>query len=206
MGHSTRNYLFILLSFFLFSSQNSNAQDIDVGARVGLQWANVSGIDSFDTKSKFNFTISGYVLMDLGPVVLNPEIMFEGRGFKYDDPAGFSELKQKLGYLTIPVFVNYYFLGDKMYIQAGPYASFLLSAELNLTGSLGAFGRENKDAFNGTDFGLGFGFGFDLGRVDFGVRYMLGLTDINAIDGAEPASNRVLNFHVGVKILKNRGE
>ena len=171
-----------------------------------MQWANVSGIDSFDTKSKFNFTFSGYAIIPLGPVKLNPEILFEGRGFKYDDPQGIFELKQKLGYITIPVFVNYYFLDDQMYIQAGPYLSFLTSAELNLTGSLGTLGGENKDDFNGTDYGLGFGLGFDIGRFDFGVRYMLGLADITSETNSGDNFNRVLNFHVGVKILKANSE
>ncbi len=187
-----------LLPFF----STSQAQNIDVGARVGLQWANVSGFDSLDTKAKFNFTFSAYTLIPLGPVKINPEILFEGRGFKYDDPDGFFELKQRIGYFSIPVFVNYYFLEDQMYIQAGPYVSFLTSAELNVSGSLSTLGGDNQDSFNNTDYGLGFGLGFDMGRFDFGFRYMLGLADITSGTNSADNFNRVLNFHVGVKIIK----
>lgn len=207
------NYLKLLIITILILTGTSSlkAQNIDVGARIGGQWANASGWDTLSTTSKFNFTFSFFALIDAGPVVINPEVLFEGRGFKYDDDLGLFNLKQKIGYVTVPVFVNYYFMEDQLFIQAGPYASFLASADLNIEGSLGALGGDNQDSFNGIDYGLGFGAGVNVGRFDFGFRYMLGLADITE-DGPNVSydnttvNHRVINFHVGVKILKNRGE
>ena len=191
--------LLLIVSF----ANYSNAQS--VGIRLGGNVANLStDLDGFDPSSRFNFTIGAFGIFDIGsgPLKLQPEINFEGKGAKTSDPnAPGLEFKQKLGYLTIPVFLDFYFAGDKLFLQAGPYFGFLLNADLNVSGSLGTLGGDNKDDFNSTDIGLGIGGGVDLGRVDFTLRYMLGLNNISAVDDVS-TKTRTFNISVGFKILK----
>ena len=92
-----------------------------------------------------------------------------------------------------------------MYIEAGPYLSFLLGAKQSVSGSLGTLDADNDEDFKSTDAGLGFGAGFNLGRWDFGVRYALGLTNISDVQGQDWYT-RTLNFHVGFRIIEQSGE
>ncbi|MEG1025338.1 MAG: outer membrane beta-barrel protein, partial [Flavobacterium sp.] len=56
-----------------------------------------------------------------------------------------------------------------------------------------------KDSFNTFDFGVNFGLGYKLENgLNFGVRYNLGLTDINNVDNSSVKNkNRAFQVSVG---------
>jgi hypothetical protein len=132
---------------------------------------------------------------------IQPEMVFSGQGYKYnaDDGSGLIiEWKQKLTYANVPILLNYY-VADNFYLQAGPYLGCLTNAELNVAGSLGILGGDNNKAFNGSDFGLGIGAGFKINKVNLGLRYQLGLSDIQSDVSIK---NRVLNVSVGYRFVE----
>jgi len=179
----------------------SNAQSI--GATIGANFANVAGDDIDQTDSKFNFTaglFAEFMLTD--KVGIQPELVFSGQGYKFNADDGFGfviEWKQKLTYVNVPILINYY-VADNFYLQAGPYLGFLTNAELNVSGSLGILGGDNKDAHQSTDFGMGIGAGFKVNKVNLGLRYQLGLSDIMPDTSIK---NRVLNVAIGYRFVEN---
>lgn len=185
----------------------SNAQNI--GATIGANFANVNSDDFENQNSKFNFTIglfSEFMLSD--KVGLQPELVLSGQGFKYDDidlSGGGSvpltvQLKQKFTYVNVPILVNYY-VAENFYLQAGPYLGILTNAELNVAGTLGIFGGENKDAFKGTDFGAAIGAGLKVDKFNIGLRYQVGLSNI-AEDNAVDIKNRVVHISFGYRFVE----
>jgi hypothetical protein len=99
------------------------------------------------------------------------------------------------------VYLNYYFLNDKLFIQAGPYVGFLVNADLGVSGTLSILSGDNKEDFSSMDYGLGLGAGINFGRFDAGMRYNLGLGNISE-DPDGTVKNRVFNIFLGFKILK----
>jgi len=190
----------IFSTAFLMILTFSTAFSQELGIRVGANFANVSGIEDINTSSKFNMTVGVFAVIHFGNFGLNPEVIYEGRGFKYEESG--VTLKQKLSYITVPVYLNYYLLNEKLYIQAGPYFGFLMNADLGVSGSLGILAGDNKDQFKSVDYGLGVGAGVNLGRFDVGLRYNLGLGNIAEESGDSSIKNRVLNVHMGFKIIK----
>jgi len=192
-----KKVLLSIVAIFAFAAA-SNAQNF--GVSLGANFANVGGDDVEETESKFNFTAGLFAEFMLSDKVgLQPELVSSGQGYKFDDEDSGFELKQKLGYLNIPVLANIY-IADNFYAQAGPYLGFLMSAESSISGSLGTTDTDNKDDFESTDFGAILGLGVKAGKFNFGARYQLGLADI-AADAS--VKNRVFNIHAGFRFVNN---
>lgn len=71
--------------------------------------------------------------------------------------------------LNIPVTVKVYAL-DPLYLEAGAYAGFILSAKGKFHGT-----NINLPEFEGMDYGALFGIGADLGSIFIEARYNIGL-------------------------------
>jgi hypothetical protein len=66
--------------------------------------------------------------------------------------------------------------------------------------------EEFEAVLKGTDFGLVFGGGLDLGRLSLGARYTLGLTNLNdgpSVSSDEEFKSRSLSFLVGYALRLN---
>lgn len=178
----------------------TNAQDI--GASLGANFANVGGDDVESTSSKFNFTLGLFAEFTLSDNMgLQPELILSGQGFKFNDDNGSGtnvEWKQKLSYVNVPILLNYY-VADNFYLQGGPYIGFLTSAELNVSGSLGVLGGDNKDDYESTDFGFAIGAGLKMEKTNIGFRYQLGMADIQADNSVK---NRVFNITFGYRFVQ----
>jgi hypothetical protein len=101
--------------------------------------------------------------------------MFSGQGAKYDGGR-----TDKLGYLNIPVLVQYMF-DNGFRLETGPQLGFLLNAKSDLGGTE----IDVKDQLNSTDVSWAFGVGY-ITPSGFGVdaRYNLGLTNISESDNS----------------------
>lgn len=187
----------ILLSVFALCAfaAVSNAQ-ISGGLKAGLNFANqnydADGLSiSPDARTAFHFgAFANLSLSDnLG---LQPELLYSAQGSEFDGS------ESNVNYLTLPVLVRYN-INDMFSAHVGPQLGFLLSAE-------DEDGNDFSDSVTGTDLGLAFGAQVDL-PVGFvgGVRYILGLSDINDDDTASALEVRNRNFqiYVGYKLFGN---
>jgi hypothetical protein len=167
---------------------NVNAQEIEFGAKGGLNFASISGDNTGDVGlvTGFNFGLVAEI-----PITekfsFQPELMYSGQGYGLDND---TDDTVALNYLNIPLMGKYYLIKG-LSLEAGPQIGFLLSAKNDNT--------DLKDSFNTVDFGVNFGLGykFDNG-LNFGARYNLGLSDINNIDGfTSKNKNGVFQLSVG---------
>ena len=164
---------------------NVNAQEIEFGAKGGLNFASVTGdnTEDIDMVTSFNFGVLSEIPVS-DKFSFQPELLYSGQGYS------FNENTIALSYLNLPLMGKYY-ITKGLSFEAGPQIGYLLSAENEDT--------DVKDSFNGFDFGVNFGLGYKLDNgINFGARYNLGLTDINNLDNSSSKNkNGVFQLSVG---------
>ncbi|WP_337968724.1 porin family protein [uncultured Flavobacterium sp.] len=164
---------------------NVNAQKIHFGAKGGLNFANISGDNTkgIDVVTSFNFGILSEIPIS-DKFSFQPELMYSGQGYSFNDNT------VALSYLNVPLMGKYY-LTKGFSVEAGPQIGFLLAAKNEKVNV--------KESFNTVDFGVNFGLGYKLENgLNFGVRYNLGLTDINNVDNSSVKNkNGVFQVSVG---------
>ncbi|RAJ05070.1 outer membrane protein with beta-barrel domain [Chitinophaga skermanii] len=164
----------------------ANAQkNVTFGVKGGLNIANVSNTSSDATRT------SGFA-GGLAQIEINenwsvqPEIMFSGQGFKYNDIAR-REITGAINYINVPVMVQYYLIPE-FNLEAGAQVGIKVGAKYKRNGDSN---NVNSD-FTTADFGLGFGCAYEFPiHLGISARYMFGITDIakagvaNLSDGAQ---------------------
>ena len=164
----------IILAALLFvaASTTSQAQLVKLGVKAGVNFANQTG-DAFDAPGVNKEGITSYhaglvaEIKLLDRFAIQPELLYSttGASYKFDDVR--EDIKNELGYLSIPVMAKFY-LTDSFSLEVGPQASFLLSEKDNVE-----FG--DAETF---EFGVNAGLGFKLTENFFiQGRYGLGLTE-----------------------------
>jgi hypothetical protein len=154
-----------------------------LGAKAGLNMANIVGTDILETSSKMGFHVgpmAHYGFGDEGNFSVLAELLFDMKGYKVDDKPF------ALNYIDVPILARYRF-GFGMYLETGFYFGFLMSAsydgesEFDTVDNNGNATKEKyKDSVNGSDFGYCAGIGY-IHQSGFGIgyRWNLGLADIN---------------------------
>jgi hypothetical protein len=142
---------------------------------------------SIETSSLIGFHAGvNYTNKISNSLYLTPGLLFSQKGgsLEFDFGGSSEESKIKLNYVDIPVIFSYQSNPEKgFFAEGGPYFGILLSAD--------ADGEDVKEDFSSLDIGLGLGVGYDLGQFKIGVRYNLGLTDLNAEPGEEEGSAKL---------------
>jgi hypothetical protein len=168
-----------------------NAQHVNFGVKAGLNLYNIHDDNSstYDTKPGLHVGLLGHIHLDKNWAV-QPELLFSGQGAKYT--ANQTNIKLNLGYINVPVMVQYMF-DNGFRIEAGPQLGFLVSAKAKADGNT----TDVKENLKTVDFALGFGLGYIHVPSGFGVdaRYNLGLSNINK-NSSVKSTNR--GFQLGV--------
>jgi hypothetical protein len=195
--------LTVALSFLIF--QFNQAQELTFGVKGGINLASLGGDVPSNAKSKIGFHIGGiaeYMLSDEFGV--QAELLYSALGNKVEESIEGVSFKQKtkLSYITLPV-VAKYFVTDEIALEAGPQFSFLMSAEIEGEGTFEGQSQsateDISDFTNGIDLGFGIGGSYKTdGGLFFGLRYVLGLSNINS-DGPDTVNNNVLQVSAGYK-------
>ncbi|MXV15688.1 outer membrane beta-barrel protein [Hufsiella ginkgonis] len=174
------------------------------------QFKQVDGKDP-DTKTTTNFHVTGYADAPLSSMFsIQPGISLQGKGGKYIDN---NNLQAEQNTLWIEVPVNFVAKlplgtgkGTNLFLGAGPYAGFGISGENKLTTNNAetksdiSFGDDSGDNLKGTDFGVNFLGGFQMGSgFTLGAGYGMGLTDLRpgGSGGNGKQTNRVWSFSAG---------
>ncbi|WP_423149423.1 outer membrane beta-barrel protein [Rubrolithibacter danxiaensis] len=200
------------------TSTTTTTSPLKFGLKVGVNLpkynvANTDGED-FQTKNTTNFHVTGYLDAPLvGPLYVQPGISLQGKGGK-TEYGSTASVEDNSMWVEVPVnFVGKIPLGlggSNIYLGAGPYVAFGVSGERKGKGSVGNvtyegnrdlnFGKDSGDDLKGTDLGVNFLGGVQLGSgFNVGAGYGLGLTDLRpTTDGGDgKVTNRVLSFSVG---------
>ena len=172
MKKATTILSLVALSFFF---SNVSAQQA-IGIKGGVNIANLSG---FEGRSR----ISGHAGVFLHHTINNnwcfqPELLYSGEGQRY--LSGGAERTLALGYLQVPLMIQYY-PSPQVYFEAGPQFGLLLSAQDKVGEESGHINA--KDDFTAAQVALGLGIGFKATEqlILYG-RYNFGLTDVTRFD------------------------
>ena len=184
----------VLSLIFIVVVMTSKAQ-IQYGAKAGLNIATWKGEHADDIgERESHLHIHAGVLVNI-PITdrinVQPELLYSGEGVKYDFYYVDAD-RQKLGYLNIPVLVQYnHPLG--FFAETGPQVGLLLSAKLGD----GKIFVDNKDDFKKTDLKwiLGVGFKSKYG-AGINIRYNMGLVELY-----DEADLKVKNSVIGIGLF-----
>jgi hypothetical protein len=187
------------LSVALLISQLMMAQ-FHIGVKAGANITKVDG-QSFKQQFEYGYHLGGFAEIKLSDKFsFNPEVLFSQNSstldsnYKsiYENVIASDQSKVKLNYLTIPLLLDYKFLGP-VHLQAGPQFGILMNQDKN-------FLQNGEDAFKNGDFSMALGAQVKLAQLRITGRYLIGLNNINDIDNQDKWRNQVIQLSVGIAL------
>jgi hypothetical protein len=189
----------INLSVALLISQLMMAQ-FHLGVKAG---ANITKVDgkSFKEQFEYGYNVGGFAEIKLSDKFsFQPEVLFNqytstlDSSYKsiYENVITSDQTKVKLNYLTIPLLLDYKFLGP-IHLQAGPQFGILMNQDKN-------FLQNGEAAFKSGDFSMALGAQVKIAQFRFTGRYLIGLNNINDIDNQDKWRNQVIQLSVGIAL------
>ncbi len=212
-----RKIVVITAALGLSLNTAATAQSITVGGEGGINIANVSVSEDFfdgiNKSSRTGFWGGIFASFGITPIFgVRPEVLYSSNGFKLTD-AG-DELKVSDNFIQIPVLVEAVIPVSDSPIRpvlfAGP--AFGFEASCNVKGNIGGVSASDScddfgfDERKKTNFSIIFGgeLGVETGKVipAVGVRYDLGLTNLDDSGTGDSLKNRTLTIYgqVGVPV------
>jgi phage tail sheath protein FI len=196
-----------LLTALGVAAQRNNFKEgreslINFGVKGGVNANKISG-QSYKNGFNYNFQAGVFVQINFSKKIgLQPEVNFVQTSSSFSEDASDvyddlfrdgSQKRAKLNYLEVPLLVNIN-IGPtkKVKLQFGPAYGGLLKQTID---SL----KTNANLYKTSDWSAIGGFWIQL-PVNFGARYKLGLSDINAIDDRQTWKNQSLQVFVGVTL------
>lgn len=190
---------FLTLAAALLISQLMMAQ-FHIGIKAG---ANITKVDgkSFSEEFNYGYNVGGFAEIGLSKkFAFEPEVLFNqytstlDSNYKhiYENVITSDQTKVKLNYLTIPLLIDYKFLGP-IHLQAGPQFGVLMSHDKT-------FLENGENAFKNGDFSMVAGAQIKLAQFRITGRYIIGLNNINDIDNQDKWKNQVIQLSVGIAL------
>jgi hypothetical protein len=187
------------LALALLISQLMMAQ-FHLGVKAGANIVKVDG-KSFKEEFRYGYNLGGFAEIGLSPKFsFQPEVMFNqysttlDSNYKsiYENVIASNQSKVKLNYLSIPLLLDYKFLGP-IHLQVGPQFSVLMSQDKN-------FLQNGKEAFKNGDFSMVAGAQLKLAQLRVTGRYIIGLSNINDIDNQDKWKSQVIQLSLGIAL------
>lgn len=168
-----------------------------VGAKLGLNMANVVDSDVLGNKSKLGLHVGPtlhYGFGDEGRFAIGLDVLYSQKGSKKSDFMTADLKPYSLSYIDVPLYFRFRF-GFGLYLETGVDVGLLMSAKYDGNSereeSSTTYNNDGdpvtvinkvkiKDETKGVDVGYLFGLGY-IHRSGFGIgyRYNLGLTNLN---------------------------
>jgi hypothetical protein len=177
--------LFVASLIVLFAV-SANAQ-FKIGIQGGLNVASMKITDA-DLKSLMGFRAGLIADLSLGPIGVQPGILFSQKGAKASSGDG----KITLNYIDVPVYLLYKIglPGAKVLLMAGPNFGYALNGKTP-DGDIEFGSGDNQ--LKKLDLGLGLGAGVQFLKLQGTVNYTMGLTNLSNYSG-ETVKNNVLSI------------
>ncbi len=180
-----KKFLLIVFSLFVFATIQS--QEVNFGAKIGLNVSKVGGdTDMGDFGLKSGFHIGGLAEISFSEkFALQPELLYSFEVYEFGSILQSVDVKSS--YIRVPILAKYYII-ERLSAEAGPSFGALVSAKVKDV--------DVKDDFNSFDaaIALGASYHLDMG-VFFSLRYNLGLTNMNDVEGFN-VKNQANTFQV----------
>jgi len=207
------------LGFSLGIATTASAQGIILGGEAGLNVANVSvdvDVFSISPDSKSGFWGGFFAHFGITPIFgIRPEVLYTSKGFKISDPTGEAKLNEN--YFQIPVLFEAVIpianSPVRPVVFVGPAVAFESKCSVSVSAGGVSGSVDCDDPIDGfdervkTDFSviLGGEVGLRTGKVIpfVGIRYDLGLTNLDGSDDPDSIKNRTWTFYGGLGVPVN---
>ena len=176
-----------LLLLLMVWGSTAIAQESSVGIKGGLNLSTISTDIGSDKNLKPGFHVGVFSKIEFSEsFALQPELLFSTKGLKvnYDDNLIVDgETRFNNNYIDLPVYLVFN-LSEAFQIQAGPYISYLISANVETDATVLGFFEIDSDKeldrknFNAFDYGVSAGISFNLNPLVIGANYSLGLNPV----------------------------
>jgi opacity protein-like surface antigen len=185
---------------------NANAQEVKLGAKLGLNLSSLRSDMDFDSKIGFNLGVFAEINLS-DKLIFQPELLYSTQGASLEQSFDSNSFKitNSVDYLNIPLTLKYG-VTDKLFLEFGPQLGFLLSGESKYEETYGgettSETEDIKEFTNSIDFGLNFGVSFNIAEnIMIAARYNLGLSNIvDEEDGDdEKLQNSVFSLSLGYR-------
>ena len=170
----------IFLSLMILFTAKSLSQGVDLGIKVGANFATLTELPNVDTRTGLNFG-AFFTIKFNDKIAIQGDVLYSQQGAEFDLD------KVDLDYVNVPIVFKYY-LVKRLNLHVGPQFGFLVS---DFDAS------EFEDSYKSTDVSGVVGLGLDLPlgfRVD--GRYNFGLTEF-----LPDVKNNVFSLSVGWTLL-----
>ncbi len=170
----------IFLSLMVLFTAKSLSQGVDLGIKVGANFATLTELPNVDTRTGLNFG-AFFTIKFNDKIAIQGDVLYSQQGAEFDLD------KVDLDYVNVPIVFKYY-LVKRLNLHVGPQFGFLVS---DFDAS------EFEDSYESTDVSGVVGLGLDLPlgfRVD--GRYNFGLTEF-----LPDVKNNVFSLSVGWTLL-----
>ena len=199
-------YFLLSIPVLSFAQHNKNIdKDHENFFRFGLKGGvNANRIDGNSYKSgyKYNYQVGGFAQFNFSSLLgIQPEVNFVQTSSEFsNDPSDIyddlfrdgSQKSSKLNYLEVPVFLNINIGPSKrVKLQVGPAYGGLIKQTVD---SL----KSGRNIYKNADWSAIGGLWIQLPLINFGARYKIGLTNLNAIDSRETWKSQAIQVFVGV--------
>ena len=179
--------VFIVVTLLATSLDNTVFGQARAGIKGGLNVSNLYIDDLEDENARYGINVGlfGQVLAS-ETFAIQPELLYSTKGSKaFYEGIVDQTVKYNINYLDLPVLAVFK-LGESAEIHVGPYASYMLNANISYSGDIINGDDEiDRDHLKSFDYGLVGGFGLNFGAVQVGARYNYGLAKIADSDAAE---------------------
>lgn len=169
------------------------------GPRFGIKaGGNLSDLTNLDReKSKIGFYAGVFMNAPISSEFsIQPEVVYSQQGAKFKDFGNVTDLKKNLGYINVPVMVQYNATPD-FYLEAGPEFGFLVDAQDKGKVNGVSYKSSGTDGLNTFNFGMGLGAGYRFTpNLSINARYTAGFTNIVKDNGGDSVKNN--NFQLGL--------
>lgn len=180
--------LFTIIMMFaalIYADQVRAQNGLEFGVRGGLNFATLNDTEEDVDVDNLTGLMAGiYARFPIPntPVSIQPEILYTQKGAESSDifEGQESTLKLRLDYIEVPVLARFDFINDGSltpHVYFGPYLSFNVSADAEVTDGESSFSGDISDEVKDMNVGIVTGAGLDYNRFNFGVRYGVGLVD-----------------------------
>ena len=184
----------------LLLTNKSNAQSIYLGPKIGVNFNQVKG-KSLDEAFKGNFLAGAFVGVKFTALRLQGELLFTTGKVETDGTPSnptYRDQTFKTSQLAVPVTVGFNIVPKLLWLYAGPQFTGVVSV------------NNPDDLYKGTEDVIKKGYvsgvvGADLQlpfKINGGLRYVFGLSDINNIGDVQGTwKSSQLQVHVGITLF-----
>lgn len=212
----------VLISLLLGDKLNSDK--IEFGLDGGIAFTHLNGPNTSDMAHAlhlgfyFDFYLKESLQLHTGVIVKST---MGAKGIpsyslgdeELDQMLSTADVRRRLGYFSIPIFLKYRFGNSNFYVEAGPQIGWRNKAYDEFSDSILekndlSYEHNIKGEIKRADIGFTGGFGYRLMKghgMNLGLRYYLGVIDISK-SMPDPLYNRSLYLTVGIPIGAGKAE